>query len=106
MRYRPSGFRTARFVSRSVADARFAAAAGPAATSRLATGTKFIGNISPRSSRAHGAKEVRRSFGYTESWYEPPRLPAGSSGGQEPLRVPDPVPAPGVGGGCTANVEL
>src|ERR1700682_5361936 len=37
---------------------------------------------------AHGAKEVRRKLGYTESWCQPPRLPAGSSGGSKPLGLP------------------
>src|SRR6202140_5059624 len=37
---------------------------------------------------ARGAKEVRRKLGYTESWCQPPRLPAGSSGGRKPLGLP------------------
>src|SRR6266849_5106213 len=54
---------------------------------------------------ARGAKEVRRKLGYTESWCQPPRLPAGSSGGSEPLGPLFPNPTPGVGGGSTANVD-
>src|ERR1700676_2406857 len=59
-------------------------------------GTKF---------NARGAKEVRRKLGYTQSWCQPPRLPAGSSGGIEPLGLPFRIRLLESEAGSTANVD-
>src|SRR5258708_9282000 len=54
---------------------------------------------------ARGAMEVRLKLGYTESWCQPPRLPAGSSGGCEPLGPPFRIRLLESEAGSTANVD-